>query len=69
MTAHVPVQISANNHIIAKLIEPKIGANVPPGMCGGVYRNDNEPIDSIVCTEYIVHNIIIVIYSRLVGLM
>ena len=41
VTAHVPIQIYANNHMIAELAEPRIGANVPrpfPHMCGGVWE-------------------------------
>ena len=29
MTEHAPTQIYANNHMIAELAEPRIGANVP----------------------------------------
>ena len=29
VTAHVPIQIYANNHMIAELAEPSIGTNIP----------------------------------------
>ena len=41
--ACVPIQISANNHMIAALAEPRIGANVPrpfPRVRGGVWERD-----------------------------
>ena len=37
MTTCVPIQTYANNHMIAELAEPRIGANVPrsfPRACG-----------------------------------
>ena len=32
VTARAPVQTYANNHMIAELAEPRIGANVPRGL-------------------------------------
>ena len=43
VTARAPVQTSANNHMIAELAEPRIGANVPrplPRVRGGVWERD-----------------------------
>ena len=43
VTARAPIQIYANNHMIAELAEPRIGANVPrpfPRVRGGVWEQD-----------------------------
>ena len=49
VTAHMPIQIYANNHVIGELAEPKIGANVPrpfPCLRGGIWERDYRPFPS-----------------------
>ena len=43
VTACAPIQIYADDHMIAELAEPRIGANIPRPflhVCGGVWKRD-----------------------------
>ena len=57
MTARAPIETYANNHMIAELVEPRMGANVPrpfPRAC--VVGSGNETMHiADVCEYKILH--------------